>query len=98
VHESQISVSLPVGHGKWPAAGTTYNRDYHGEVDGEQESMMNVFARRDASIFHTYGTEMHDSEPGQNSRHLDAMWPLWTALDLTPEGRGASWYPKLSYA
>ena len=23
--------------------------------------------------------------------------PLWTILDLTPEGRGADWYPKLSY-
>ena len=24
--------------------------------------------------------------------------PLWTILDLTPEGRGNDWYPKLEYA
>ena len=22
---------------------------------------------------------------------------LWTVLDMTPEGRGADWYPKLDY-
>jgi hypothetical protein len=26
------------------------------------------------------------------------IWPLWNLFDLTPEGRGTSWYPKLSYA
>jgi predicted dithiol-disulfide oxidoreductase (DUF899 family) len=25
------------------------------------------------------------------------MWPLWNLLDLTPDGRGADWYPRLSY-
>ncbi len=23
------------------------------------------------------------------------LWPLWNVLDLTPEGRGKDWYPKL---
>jgi hypothetical protein len=23
--------------------------------------------------------------------------PLWLMLDLTPEGRGTDWYPKLEY-
>jgi predicted dithiol-disulfide oxidoreductase (DUF899 family) len=25
------------------------------------------------------------------------MWPLWNVLDLTPQGRGETWYPKLRY-
>jgi len=25
------------------------------------------------------------------------LWPLWNILDLTPEGRGAGWYPELFY-
>ncbi len=86
------------------SGGTTYNRDYHGqEDDGEQESMMNVFVkssrsdRGDGTVHHFYATELKDSDAGQNSRHLDLMWPLWGAFDLTPGGRGGSWYPKLSY-
>jgi hypothetical protein len=23
--------------------------------------------------------------------------PLWTILDVTPQGRGTDWYPKLNY-
>jgi predicted dithiol-disulfide oxidoreductase (DUF899 family) len=80
------------------SANNSYNRDYHGEEeDGSQESMMNVFTRRDGRVSHFYATELNDSEPGQNSRHLDTMWPLWTAFDLTPEGRGVTWHPKLTY-
>src|SRR5438132_971525 len=36
-------------------------------------------------------------KPGQDGRHVDIVWPLWNLLDLTPEGRGANWYPKLRY-
>ena len=25
------------------------------------------------------------------------IWPLWNLFDLTPEGRGTTWNPKLSY-
>ena len=25
------------------------------------------------------------------------LMPLWNVLDLTPEGRGADWYPKIMY-
>ncbi|MHB2020084.1 MAG: hypothetical protein ACYCW6_24365 [Candidatus Xenobia bacterium] len=32
------------------------------------------------------------------ARHVDLLWPLWNVLDLTPEGRGKSWYPALEYA
>jgi predicted dithiol-disulfide oxidoreductase (DUF899 family) len=82
------------------SAGTSYNRDYHGENEkGAQLPMMNVFVKRDGSVRHFYGTEAlyAPEEKGQNARHIDMMWPLWNVLDLTPEGRGSDWYPKLSY-
>ena len=34
---------------------------------------------------------------GQNERHVDMIWPLWNLFDLTPEGRGGNWFPRLSY-
>ncbi len=83
------------------SAGTTYNRDYFGEnPQGQQIPCLNVFVRRGGKIHHWYATEMlfADSDPGQNNRHVDLVWPLWNLLDLTPEGRGENWYPKLDYA
>ena len=67
---------------------------------GGQWPMMNVFVRRDGAIRHFWGSEMlaARSDPGQNGRHVDLLWPLWNALDITPEGRGKDWYPKLDYA
>jgi predicted dithiol-disulfide oxidoreductase (DUF899 family) len=82
------------------SAGNTYNRDYYGEnADGGQLPVMNLFVRRGAKIYHSYSTEMvcGPAEPGQNQRHIDMMWPLWNLLDLTPEGRGMGWYPRLNY-
>lgn len=79
---------------------TSYNHDYHGETaDGAQMPMLNVFVKRDASVYHSYGTELlyAPSDPGQDGRHVDMIWPLWNLFDLTPEGRGTSWFPKLSY-
>ncbi|MGH8690770.1 MAG: DUF899 family protein [Burkholderiales bacterium] len=79
--------------------GNDYNRDYHGETpDGGQMPILNVF-RKDKTVRHFYATELlfAKDEPGQNARHVDSIWPLWNLLDLTPEGRGADWYPKLSY-
>ena len=81
------------------SAGTSYNRDYHGEApNGSQLPMMNVFVQ-DGKIRHFYGTEMvfAPEDKGQNARHIDLLWPLWNVLDLTPEGRGSDWYPKLAY-
>jgi predicted dithiol-disulfide oxidoreductase (DUF899 family) len=82
------------------SAGTTYNRDYHGETEkGAQMPMMNVFVKKDGKVRHFYGSELlyAPEDKGQNARHNDLMWPLWNVLDLTPEGRGSDWYPKLAY-
>lgn len=79
------------------SAGTTYNRDYHGEsADGGQLTRMNVFVRRDGRVRHFYATEQTVSRPGWGDRHVDLLWPLWNVLDLTPEGRGNDWYPEYS--
>jgi predicted dithiol-disulfide oxidoreductase (DUF899 family) len=82
------------------SAGNSYNRDYHGEdAEGRQWPMLNVFQKSGNKISHTWGSELLSAkeEPGQNSRHVDLIWPLWNVLDFTPEGRGKDWYPKLKY-
>ncbi|MGO9767006.1 MAG: DUF899 family protein [Myxococcaceae bacterium] len=81
------------------SAKNHFNRDYHGDAqDGSQNSIIHTFVRRAGRVHHFYSSEMAfgPSEPGQNQRHIDLMWPLWNVLDLTPEGRGTDWYPKLS--
>ena len=82
------------------SGNNTYNLDYHGEtVDGDQMPALNVFVRKGDKISHFYNTELFfvPPEKGQNPRHVDLLWPLWNLFDLTPEGRGPDWYPKLSY-
>jgi len=82
------------------SAGNGYNRDYRGEdAGGAQLPALNVFARRNGRIHHLWCSELMfaPSEPGQNARHVDMMWPLWNLFDFTPEGRGTDWYPKLAY-
>ena len=79
------------------SAGTSYNRDYLTETpDGGQVPIVNVFQKDADSIRHRYASELFfaPSEAGQNPRHVDMLWPLWTTLDLTPGGRG-DWYPAL---
>jgi predicted dithiol-disulfide oxidoreductase (DUF899 family) len=82
------------------SAGNTYNHDYHSESpEGDQWPALNVFFQRDDAIYHFYNTELlyAPSESGQDGRHVDSIWPLWNLFDLTPEGRGEKWYPRLSY-
>lgn len=37
------------------------------------------------------------ADPGQDPRDAPDIASLWPILDLTPEGRGTVWYPKLQY-
>ncbi len=79
--------------------GNGYNRAYHGEdADGRQWPMLNVFVRRAGKLRHFWGTELFYAKRSDklDPRHVDALWPLWNLLDMTPEGRGA-FYPKLQY-
>lgn len=83
------------------SADNSYNRLYHGEDgEGHQWPMMNVFVRKDDKIRHSWSSELMFTKPdakGQNQRHVDIIWPLWNLLDLTPEGRGKDWYPRIAY-
>lgn len=82
------------------SSGNSYNRDYHGEsADGREMPSMNVFVRREGEVRHFWHSELlyGPVEEGQNMRHMDLAWPLWNLLDMTPEGRGSDWYPKLVY-
>ena len=82
------------------SAPNSYNADYHGEeADGGQIPALNVFVRRERKIYHFYSTELlyAQSNPGQDPRHVDLIWPLWNLFDLTPEGRGTRWNPRLAY-
>jgi len=82
------------------SAGNTFNRDYFGEnPDESQNPLLHVFVRRGGAVHHFYTTELAfaPSEPGQHPRHIDQMWPLWQLFDLTPEGRGTDWFPRLRY-
>ncbi len=75
----------------------TFNRDYHGETrEGEQLPVLNVFSRDGDGMHHRWASELTfvrgDSSP------LDAIWPMWGVLDLTPDGRGeTAGYPSLQY-
>ena len=76
-----------------------YTRDYVSPEDADTAGL-NVFTRRDGAIRHFWRDEMENetADHGQDPRGTpDLMAPLWTMFDLTPEGRGADWYPKLQY-
>lgn len=81
------------------SASNTYNHDYHAEGEGGQQPIATVFTRRDGKIHHTWSSElmMAPSDPGQDMRHVDFMWPMWLVLDRTPGGRG-DWHPELDYS
>jgi predicted dithiol-disulfide oxidoreductase (DUF899 family) len=77
---------------------SSYNHDYHAEnQDGSQNPAMNVFVLRSDGIHHFYSSELLYAELDGHPRHMDLMWPIWNVFDLTPEGRGEDWFPKLQY-
>jgi predicted dithiol-disulfide oxidoreductase (DUF899 family) len=82
------------------AANTTYNRDYSAEKpDGAQLPIATVFTRTNGRINHRWSSELlfAPTDPGQNPRHVDFMWPVWSIFDRTPDGRGTDWNPRLRY-
>jgi predicted dithiol-disulfide oxidoreductase (DUF899 family) len=77
-----------------------FSRDYYGvSKEGGDEPALNVFTRRDGTIRHFWGGEMDfaTADPGQDPRGAPDPMPIWTILDLTPDGRGTDWYPQLDY-
>lgn len=76
-----------------------YTRSYVDSSDGDVPGL-SIFTRRDDIVRHFWSGEMSGemADPGQDPRGAPDLDPLWTILDLTPAGRGTTWYPKLEYA
>ena len=78
----------------------SYNNDYFAEQDDNaQIPAINVFNKTATGIYHFWNAELlyAPTEAGQHPRHADFIWPLWNMFDITPEGRGTEWFPKLAY-
>jgi predicted dithiol-disulfide oxidoreductase (DUF899 family) len=67
--------------------------------DGSENPALTVFKRDGQSVRLFWASEMRRemADPGQDPRDAPDIASLWSILDLTPEGRGTDWYPKLSY-
>jgi predicted dithiol-disulfide oxidoreductase (DUF899 family) len=76
-----------------------YTRTYVNAEDADMPGL-SIFTRRDGKMRHFWSGEMSGemADPGQDPRGAPDLDPLWTVLDLTPGGRGGSWYPQLEYA
>lgn len=85
--------------------GDDYPIDFGGldPNSGSEWPVMAVFKRigtgKGAKVRLFWKGEMTSemSEKGKDPRGGPDFSPLWTALDLTPEGRGDKWYPQLEY-
>jgi predicted dithiol-disulfide oxidoreductase (DUF899 family) len=79
----------------------TYNRDYHAQTpEGEQLPILNVFVRDPTGIRHYWATELMFAArgEGEDPRHVDSIWPIWSVLDMTAQGRGTEQaFPELDY-
>jgi len=75
-----------------------YTRAYVSAEDDDIPAL-NIFTRSDGIVRHFWSGEMSGemADPGQDPRGAPDLDPLWTILDLTPAGRGSTWYPKLEY-
>ncbi|MGI5238465.1 DUF899 family protein [Dactylosporangium sp. CA-139066] len=73
-----------------------FNRDLHAEDDEGQRPGLSVFRRQDGTVRHWY--TMHaDFSPEERERGIDSYSPVWSVLDLLPQGRG-DWYAGNDYA
>jgi predicted dithiol-disulfide oxidoreductase (DUF899 family) len=77
-----------------------YSVDYLADTaEFKDGAAINVFTKRDGVIRHFWAGEMgfEQADPGQDPRGAPDLQPLWTVLDMTPEGRKSDWYPSLEY-
>ncbi len=58
-----------------------------------------VFRKDGGTVRYFYTADMpaETADPGRDPTGAVDIAPLWNILDMTPEGRGEDWYPKLSY-
>lgn len=67
--------------------------------EGGEYPALTVYRRDGDTVRLFWASEMTSdmADPGQDPRDAPDIASLWAILDLTPEGRPADWYPKLSY-
>ena len=82
----------------------TVGDDYAGDLglinaDGSENPALIVFKRDGDEVRLFWASEMtrEMADPGQDPRDAPDIASLWSILDLTPGGRGSTWYPKLDY-
>ncbi len=103
----QIAFGLERGWHHLPfyqTVGDQYALDFGGldPVKGWEYPVLAVFRKDHGTVRSGYSGkgemtgEMADK--GKDPRGGPDLAPLWTVLDMTPEGRGEDWYPKLSYS
>ncbi len=85
-------------------AGNSYDADYFGETSkfskGSAPSTRCRTARtgtRRSSTCSENATEKSVTSGGRRYRAGDLADPLWNLLDMTTEGRGGEWFPKVEY-
>ena len=69
-------------------------------ADGTENPALVVY-RRDRDVVRLFWSsemKLAMADLGQDPRDAPDIAALWPILDLTPEGRGSDWYPKLEYA
>ena len=97
--------ALPLGGGGIPhdfqffsETGPIQFSSLFGDKD-EEVPRFGVFSRRYGTVRHFCSGEMSGvmANPGHDLRGAPDADPLWQMLDLTSEGRGTDWYPKLDY-
>ena len=83
----------------YQCVGDDFPTDYRGLApDGSEWPALDVWKRENDKVFHFWAGESGETaDPGQDQHGAPDPMPLWNILDLTPEGRGTDWYPKLEY-
>lgn len=89
----------------YQSVGDDYALDFGGldPKSGWEYPVLAVFRKEggetNAAVRLFWKGEMTDkmADEGKDPRGGPDFAPLWTVLDLTPEGRGETWYPKLQY-
>jgi predicted dithiol-disulfide oxidoreductase (DUF899 family) len=69
------------------------------DKDGNENPALVVYRRDGDTVRLFWASEMRKemADPGQDPHDAPDIASLWSILDLTPDGRGTDWYPKLRY-
>jgi predicted dithiol-disulfide oxidoreductase (DUF899 family) len=79
------------------AGDSTFKYDFRSEdAEGRQDSALSVFTHDAAGTLRHFYTTHPWLDDDVNERGIDLLQPVYSMLDLTPQGRG-NWYASLDY-